>query len=158
MIHETIESFIKEVGKTGKLMGIDAGRVNIGIAVSDFGRLIATPKTTIKRKSNAIDFPIFQDLMKQNQIVGIVMGLPLNALKQETESSKYIKRLTESLNEFLEKQNTPTHIIYHDEAMSSKEAEEMLIETFDISRQKRKKIIDKVASGYILQNFLDKLN
>jgi len=158
MIHDTIESFIKAVGKTGKLMGIDAGRVNVGIAVSDFGRLIATPKTTIKRKSNAIDFPIFQDLIKQNQVVGIVMGLPLNAQKEETESSKYIKRLTESLNKFLEEHKTPTHIIYHDEAMSSKEAEEMLIDTFDISRQKRKKIIDKVASGYILQSFLDKVN
>lgn len=156
MIHETIESFIKGAGETGKLMGVDAGRVNIGIAVSDYGRLIATPKTTIRRKSNAIDFPIFKDLINKNQIVGIVMGLPLNALQQETDSSKYIKRLTESLNEFLEKEKVPTHIIYHDEGLTSKEAEEMLINTFDISRQKRKKIIDKVASGYILQRFLDK--
>jgi len=156
MICKDIEAFNDNIKKSGRLMGVDMGRINIGVAVSDESRLIATPRTTIKRKSNATDFEIFANFIKENEIVGIVMGLPLSAEGKDTDTSKYVQRFTEGLNEFLQaNHNLSIPIYYHNEAMSSKYAEDMLINSFDLSRQKRKKVIDKVAAGYILQDVLD---
>ena len=63
---------------TGRLLGIDLGTKTIGLAISDGLQMTATPAETIKRKKFGVDAEQILKLIDENQIVGIVIGLPLN--------------------------------------------------------------------------------
>ncbi|MFC1659490.1 Holliday junction resolvase RuvX [Pseudomonadota bacterium] len=162
MIYNKICDFNKFLNNKGRgrLISIDLGRVNIGIAISDENRIIVTPKMTIKRKSNEKDFEQIYNLINENKVIGVVIGLPLNMKGDETEFSAYVRKFGDSFNSYIIgkqdiKNDKEIGIIYFDERLTSQMAEDMLIDTFNLSRQKRKKIIDKVAAGYILEGFLN---
>ena len=134
----------------GRIMGLDDGDKTIGVSVSDLMGLTAQPVTTIKRVSKKKDIESLKEIIKEKQVIKIVSGLPKNM--NGTLGPQGEKVL--SFCEFL-KEETKIEIEFFDERLSTVQAERSLLEG-DISRQKRKKVIDMLAAVIILQGYLDR--
>lgn len=130
-------------------MALDVGDKRIGIAVSDETNIISTAVDVIERKTLKQDIERIKDFTKEYKIGKIIVGLPLTM-----KGTKSIQ--TEKVNKFIdrlgEKINIP--VIPFDERLSTAQGERLLIKA-DISRRKRKTLIDKVAAQIILQTYLD---
>lgn len=132
-----------------RIMGIDYGDVRMGIAFSDLSRTIATGYETYVRKSLEQDITHLKDLIQEKSVKKIVMGLPLNMDGSQgirvQATYDFASKLKESINIPIE---------YVDERLTSVEAEKFLIDQ-DVSRKKRKQVIDKMSAVLILQEYLD---
>ncbi|WP_411504011.1 Holliday junction resolvase RuvX [Brevibacillus centrosporus] len=132
-----------------RLMGLDVGDKTIGVAVSDELGWTAQGVETIKRQSKAKDFARLQELIAQYQVGAIVVGLPKNmngTIGPRAELCQSFGKLLQ------EKTSLPVHM--WDERLTTMAAERMLISA-EVSRQKRKTVIDKMAATLILQGYLD---
>ncbi len=133
-------------------MGLDVGSVTVGVAVSDLLGWTAQPVETIRINEDQGDFGFkrLTQLIEENGVKTVVIGLPKNmnnSIGPRAEASMaYGDRLLKVLPDL--------NIVYQDERLSTSQAERMLI-SGDVSRAKRKKVIDKVAAVIILQNYLD---
>lgn len=133
-----------------RIMGLDVGDKTIGVAISDLLQLTAQGITTIKRESKVKDYGILEELIKEYDVKKVVVGLPKNMDGTiGPQAEKTIKFAEKLKNKF------KIELIYEDERLTTKAAEKMLI-SGDVRRDKRKTIIDKVASTYILQSYLDR--
>jgi putative Holliday junction resolvase len=132
-----------------RTMGLDIGTHTIGVAVSDELGITAQGLKTLRRKSMEEDFKEIATIIGQFEIEKIVVGLPKNMNgtlgKQAEIVLKWIKILTDKI---------PVPVVTWDERLSTVEATKILLEA-DLSRRKRKKVIDKVAAVLILQGYLD---
>jgi len=133
-----------------RIMGLDVGEKTIGVAVSDpLGCIAQGIKTVIRVGSELEDIKNIKELTRQYDIELIVVGLPRNmngALgEQGNKIIKFVEKLRNSLN---------IHIETWDERLTTVAAEKMLLSA-NVSRAKRKKVIDKLAAVIILQNYLD---
>ncbi len=135
-----------------RILCIDYGTKNIGIAVSDELGLIGHGLGTIERKSSAYVLERIKELSEQYSADRIVVGLPKNMNGSLGSSAQTVLEFVE----FLKKKLT-LPVVTWDERLSTMAAERVLIEA-DVSRRKRKKVIDKVAAAVILQGYLDSLN
>ena len=132
----------------GRIMGIDYGRVRIGIALTDPLKTIASPYEVYKSVSRKKDIEYFVKLIKEKEVDKIVLGLPLNM--DGSEGERALK--TRVFGDELEKaSNVP--VVYQDERLSSVEAENYLLDG-DLRRDKRKNLIDKVSASIILEDYL----
>lgn len=130
-----------------KILGIDYGRRRIGVAIC--GPLgIANPLTVITRKNNNV-LEEFGEIIEENDVSKIVMGLPKNMDNSEGEMVKEVKEFAQQLQEKFE-----IPIDFCDERLSTWEAQNSL-KNLGMSPNKRKKIIDAVAAALILQNYVD---
>ncbi|MEZ6118987.1 MAG: Holliday junction resolvase RuvX [Pirellulaceae bacterium] len=132
----------------GRLAGIDYGTVRIGIAISDVGQQMASPLDNYTRSGEQADVRRFQRLVREEDIRGFVVGLPLHMNGDESVKSQEARQFgawLESISEL--------PVIFFDERMTSAEAEALLLDV-DMSRAKRKKRLDKLAAQIILTNFL----
>ena len=132
-----------------RTLGLDVGDRTIGVAVSDPFGWTAQGVKTIRRKSKKEDFQELEDLMKEYNIKKIVVGLPKNMNGTLGPQGEKTKAFGEKLKK---KYGLP--VILWDERLSTRAAERTLIEG-DVSRRKRKGIIDKMAAIHILQGYLD---
>ncbi len=132
-----------------RVLGLDLGDKTIGVAVSDAFGWTAQGLTTIKRKDIDSDIARIRELVREWEVSEIVVGLPKNMNStigpQGRKSVEFAKLLEEA---------TGMEILLWDERLSTAAAERMLIEG-DVRREKRKKVIDKVAAAFILQGYLD---
>jgi len=149
MIHNTKKDFLKNIPENSKLAALDVGTKTIGIAVCDETKTITTPKYTIQRKGNKKDIPILLEKLKEYNVSGIVVGLPLSAENQDTEMSLFIKRFAENL----EKQ-TQLLITFQNERLTSHEAKSFMIDQMKVKYSKTQKVIDQIAAACILESFL----
>ena len=133
----------------GKKIGLDVGDVRIGIAVSDMLGMIANARESYTRKGLEKDLRYFTDLAKAENADAFVLGLPKNMDGTEGERGEVTREFGDKLHEF-----SGLPVVYMDERLSTVAAERMLIQA-DVRRDKRKKVIDKVAACIILQNYLD---
>jgi putative Holliday junction resolvase len=129
-------------------LGIDHGLARIGLAVSDVSQLVARELAIINRKSRQEDFERINQIAQEQQIVGIVVGLPFNpeALPGEHTQADTVRLWVERFSE-----TTPLPIVLWDEQLTSADAQEL-------SRQKGRKMrdpIDDLAARVILQSYLD---
>lgn len=134
-----------------RIMGIDYGIRRIGIAVSDPLRITARPLVVIDRISTVEDdIEKIALIVKEQEVSHIVMGTPLNM-----DGSAGI--LTEEVEQFKTKieEKTKVSVELYDERLTTLQAERILVEEADISREKRKKLRDKVAASLILQSWLE---
>jgi len=135
----------------GALMGIDNGKKFIGISISDTTRIIATPKHVIKRGKFSSVCSEIDLLIQEYGICGIVMGLPLgldgNIGSSAQSAMTFARNLSAKIN---------IHILLWDERFSSSAANRML-EEHDIKTKKQRGMVDRIASAYILQGFLDRI-
>src|SRR3989338_9137966 len=130
-------------------MALDAGDKRIGVAVSDETNTIATGIGVIERKANGKDVEKIKDYAKEYNIDKLIVGLPLNLKGEETIQTKKV-------NEFIAvlKENLSIPIETFDERFSTMQCEKFLISA-DVSRKKRKMVLDKMAAQVILQTYLD---
>ena len=138
-----------------KILGLDVGSKTVGIAISDLMGWTAQGLDTLRINEEQDDLGIDQlvKIIKDNQVGTVVIGLPKNmnnSIGFRGEASiKYKEKLQESIPSI--------DIVMWDERLSTMAAERSLLEA-DVSRQKRKKVIDKMAAVFILQGYLDSKN
>lgn len=132
-------------------IALDVGDVRIGVAVSDLLGITANPRETYVRKKNDVDADIayFCEYAKREDADAFVLGLPKNM--DGTEGPR--AEVTRQFGDMLEKASGIS-VYYQDERLTTVSAERMLIDA-DVRREKRKKVIDKVAATIILQAYLD---
>ncbi len=131
-------------------MALDVGDVRIGIAMSDMLGIIANGYETYIRKKNESDFVYLSELIKNNGIGTVVIGLPVNMSGDEGNRAKIVRDFAAELQKRVD-----IPIVFQDERLSTVSAERILLEA-DVSRNKRKTVIDKIAATIILQSYLDK--
>lgn len=132
-----------------RIIGLDVGSKTIGVAVSDEMGWTAQGVTTIIRKSMDSDLEELRKLMDQYNPLEIVVGLPKNMDGTIGKQAEGVLALVETMKKSL---NIP--IITWDERLSTVAANRTLLEA-DLSRKKRKKVINKMAAVFILQGYLD---
>ena len=132
-----------------KILGLDLGSRTIGVAISDDLLLTAQVLTSIKRTILEKDLAVILALVNEYKVQEIGVGLPFNMDGSKGESARKAEEFIEKLREtFLIK------IIPWDERLSTVAAERILLEG-DLSRQKRRKVIDRLSAAIILQGYLD---
>ena len=133
-----------------RTMGLDIGSHTIGVAISDELGITAQGLKTLRRKSMDEDFKEIAGIIRQFEIEKIVVGLPKNmngTLGTQAEIVlKWIKVLIDKIH---------VQVVTWDERLSTVGASKILLEA-DLSRRKRKRVIDKLAAVLILQGYLDK--
>lgn len=137
--------------RDARLLGLDVGSKTIGLALSDRGWRIATPLETLKRTKFRKDLRALKALVTEHQIVGLVIGWPLNMNGSEGPRCQSTRSFAENIQEDL-----PLPICFWDERLSTVASERALLEA-DMSRKRREEVIDKMAASYILQGVLDSL-
>ncbi len=147
------KEFAENFAPSRALMSFDVGLKRIGIAVCDKRHSLVTPVQTFTREKFSLDAPKLIALIKEWQIGGLVIGLPLHMDGQESTMSQSVRDLIRNLQKFGEFPER-IQITFFDERMSSQKAEDFLINELDMSRAKRKKSIDQLAAVQILENFL----
>ncbi len=135
-----------------KILGLDLGTRTLGIAISDHMEILASPVETYRFKDGDYESAIvyLEKYIKQYGLTKIIIGLPLHMTGEVGESAKLII----NFKELLEKRYK-IEVVTIDERWSTKSAQRTLIEA-DISRAKRKNLIDKMAAVVILQSYLDR--
>lgn len=132
-----------------RLMGLDVGDKRIGIALSDEGALIASPRETLERSGNRKDIRHMLELAAREEVSEIVVGMPFSMDGSIGAQAHKVERFVEAL-----RAETDIRITTWDERLTTVSAERALLEG-DVSRAKRKKTIDRVAAALILQGYLD---
>ena len=132
-----------------KILGLDLGSKTIGVAISDDLFLTAQVLTSIHRTTLEKDLAVIVDLVDQYGVEEIVVGLPINMDGSTGDSARKAETFIEQLRETL-----PIKIIPWDERLSTVAAERILLEG-DLSRKKRRKVIDRLSAAIILQGYLD---
>lgn len=135
-----------------RILGLDVGSKTIGVAISDPLGWTAQGITTIRRKNKSSDLEEVKKICDEYSVETIVIGLPKNMNGTIGESGERVLALAEEIKEF-----TGISIEMWDERLTTVAAHKSMIAA-DFSREKRKKIVDKVAAVYILQGYLDKLS
>lgn len=132
-----------------RVMALDYGEVRIGIAMSDITRFLASGYENYTRKGLEIDCKHIADIVSNNNVKIIVMGLPLNMDGSKGERVEKTYAFAEELKKY-----SDAEIVYLDERLTSVSAEKILISA-DVSRKKRKEVLDKLSATIILQDYLD---
>lgn len=133
-----------------RIMSLDVGSRTIGIACSDALYLTAQGIETIRRTSLANDFKRLQELISEYEVEELVVGMPKNMNGTKGDRAAKTEEFVAKMQEVI---STP--VTFWDERLSTVMAERSLIEA-DVSRKKRKGVIDKMAAVVILQGYLDR--
>ena len=133
----------------GRLAGIDFGTVRIGIAICDQNQSFASPVENYQRRELEEDARRFQQLVEREDIVGIVIGLPISTDGQETAKSREARKFGTWLGEV-----TSLPVRFHDERFTTSLAHELMI-AGNIKASKRKKRLDMIAAQQMLQAYLE---
>lgn len=134
-----------------RILGLDVGDKTIGVAISDLLQLTAQGITTIRREGLKKDLKALEGIIDEYEVKEIVIGLPKNMNGSIGPQGEKVLKFGERI-----KNRFKMQVLYIDERLTTVSAERILIEG-DMRREKRKKIIDKVAATYILQLHLDSL-
>lgn len=133
----------------GVLLGIDYGTKRVGVAVSDMYQRYSSPLHNYQRQSRQTDERFFRNAIQEFRAVGLVVGLPVHLSGDESEKSREARAYARWLSAFLK-----LPVAFQDERFTSTHAQAILMQS-DLSKQKRKDRIDKLAAQILLQAFLD---
>ena len=141
-----------------RILGLDVGNKTVGVAVSDPLGVIATGVTTIERVGIRKDTGKVIDYIKEYGCDTVVMGLPLSLDGSDSVQTQNVRDFRTMLENKLKSSGplSKVKIEWQDERYSTVEAEEVLIEA-NMSREDRKRIIDRQAAIVILQRYLDRM-
>lgn len=132
----------------GRVLALDVGTKTIGVAITDPLRMLAHPVCTIARKGVRRDTERIKQIIAEREVKEVVVGLPLELDGTEARPARLARQVGEAV---AASEGLP--VSYVDERFSSVEAERRLIQA-DVSRQRRKAIIDQQAAVVILESFL----
>ena len=148
----SIDEFKTIIGKNSRLLGIDPGNKNIGFAISDENKKIATPLKIIKKTSFNLFLGEINQIIKDNQIKGIIVGNPINMDGTLGKSAQSTQSFTQNLS-----QNISIPIALWDERLSS-EGSFSITKDLGTNTSNRVKKLDKNAAAFILQGAIDYLS
>jgi putative Holliday junction resolvase len=146
-----IEDLRTRLPPGARLLGLDVGTKTIGLALSDVTCAIATPYETLKRTKFTNDAKAIREVVENNQVGGLVIGLPINLDGSEGPRAQSTRAFARNLA-----QHVDVPMAFWDERLSTAAVERHLIEA-DASRKRRAEVIDRMAAAYILQGALDRL-
>lgn len=132
-----------------RILAVDPGQVNIGLALSDPTGTIANPLTVFKHVSRPIDAATIAQIAAENGAGLIVVGQALDADDQPTPQSRRAKRLAGAIRD-----QTNRPVVLWDESGSTQAARQVQLE-MGTARRKRSGHLDELAATYILQTYLD---
>ena len=135
--------------REGRILALDVGRKRIGIAVSDPLGITAQGLKVLERKNWDTDLARLQEIARPYEVQEILVGLPRHMDGRLGEQAEEILTLARALGEAL-----GAKVVTWDERLSTVEAERLLI-TADLSRARRRRVVDQVAATLILQAYLD---
>jgi len=148
-----IKEFKQQIKPYKAILGFDYGSKRLGIAVSDLMQSIATAYKIWPRADWAKDVAEIKRIVAEKEVGAFVYGLPLQMDGGEGEIAKEVRAFAEKMAKEI-----PLPYMFWDERLSSAAMERFLIKEVDMSRAKRKKVLDASAAAYILQGALDAMN
>ncbi|MCH2376871.1 MAG: Holliday junction resolvase RuvX [Pelagibacterales bacterium] len=148
----TIEEFKKNIDNNSRLLGIDPGKKNIGIAICDENKVVATPLKIIKKNKFQILLKEIQEIIKENNIKGVVIGNPINMDGSFGKASQSATGFAKNLSI-----NITIPIVLWDERLSS-EGSFKITRDLGSNVTDRVKKLDKNAAAFILQGAIDFLS
>jgi len=132
-----------------RIMALDIGDRTIGVACSDEGLVLASPVETIRRRGPKADSIRVDDLVKERAVSRVIAGLPLTMRGEAGPQSAKVVEFVGTL-----KRRLKVPVEMWDERLTTREAERTLIAA-NLSRARRKEVIDQMAAVLILQTYLD---
>lgn len=135
-----------------RYIGLDLGTKTLGISISDETKTIATPLKVLRFSENNYEetFLELQDIVKEFKVEKVVLGLPKNMNNtvgdRALQTMEFQRKIKSLLN---------LEVVLQDERLSTVSAHNYLLEA-NLSRKKRKNVVDKMAANIILQTYLDK--
>ena len=152
MMTNVSKQFREIIPLKNSILGLDLGKKRVGVAVSDINQKVASPYLVIENKKFTEITNIIENIILEKNICAIIIGDPINmdgSIGPKSQSSRsFVNNLSKEIN---------IPILLWDERLTTVSAERSLLEA-DLSRKKRKQIIDKIAASIILQSFLEYLN
>jgi putative Holliday junction resolvase len=137
------------VSAAGRLLGVDYGKVRVGLAVTDAERRLASPLDTYTRRNAELDARFFRELVAAEEIAGVVVGLPLHNDGREGEQALAARAFGHWLAAA-----TGLPVSYWDERFTTVEAEGLLLSA-GLTNKGRKARRDRVAAQIMLQSYLE---
>jgi len=134
----------------GRLLGIDYGRVRIGVSVSDETKMIARPLCCLEFKKDFID-KLQKELKPLLPIEQVIIGLPLDMRGKDSPMTEEVRKFADYLGKALQ-----LPIVLWDERLTSAQAERQLRDA-GMKRKQRAEFNDTLAAALILQSYLDSL-
>lgn len=138
------------------LLGLDPGRVVIGVAIANPARTLASPLTGLKRTKLTTDLATLAQIVKERNVGGIVMGLPKNMDGTEGPAAQAARTFASLLLKKGPASLADMPVAFWDERFSTAAVTRFMLED-DMSRKRRDETVDKAAAAYILQGALDAL-
>lgn len=132
-----------------RALGLDPGTKRIGVAVSDISGTVASPLCVLQRRSHAVDLEALARLVRDEEAVVVVIGLPLHMDGRESPSAKAARRLGAELAKLID-----VPVDFHDERRTTAQAERDMADA-GLSGPRRRQVVDKIAAGIMLQSWLD---
>ena len=132
-----------------RILAIDPGKVRIGLAVSDAERRLASPLAIYTRKNDELDAKFFRDLVAEEEIGLLLVGLPVHTTGNEGIQAQAARGLGEKLQSW-----TGLPCVFYDERFTTQFAESALWNA-GLTHRRRKERRDKVAAQMLLQNYLE---
>lgn len=134
-----------------RAMGLDIGSVTVGVSLSDGLKMIASSYTVIRyEQENEELFQKIVDIIKNEEVDEVIVGMPYHMNGDFSLGCERTRRFEEQIKKLID-----IKIVEVDERMSTVTAQNALL-SFDVSRKKRKQVVDKVAATVILQSYLDR--
>ncbi|GMV49714.1 MAG: Holliday junction resolvase RuvX [Nitrospira sp.] len=134
--------------KGRRILAIDHGAKRIGFALSDELGWTAQPLETLHRKNLESDLRHIQQLVRDHDVGMVLVGMPFKLDGELGPAAKVVEAFIQTLSPMI-----PVPVVTWDERMTTRSAEEVLIAA-DVSRRKRKGIVDRVAAAILLQSYL----
>lgn len=133
----------------GRLLGVDHGDRRVGLALSDPIPMIATPLKTLTVHDAQETIVAIKEIVKEFDVVLVVVGLPIGMKGQETAQTKHVKKFADDLI------NNGINVTLQDERLTSVSAKRSIIEQ-QIKLNKNKGLVDQIAATILLQQYIDK--
>lgn len=149
MIGQDPAAFAAALPAGGRLIGLDLGTKTIGTALCDAGWSFASPATLVRRRKFSEDKAALSAMIREQSVVGLVIGLPLNLDGSEGPRSQSTRAFARNVADL-------GPVLLWDERWSTQAVTRTLIEQ-DASRAKRAELVDRMAAAYILQGAIDAL-
>jgi putative holliday junction resolvase len=138
-----------------KYLGIDYGARRVGIALSDINKIFSFSKGHLKNDSNLLSN--LMGIIKQENIIKIIIGYPLNLKSQKTAQTLEVDKFIDAFKSNLTKNQLTTEIICEDERLSSRLAQDYINKSeLKLKRKRDKGLVDEISASIILQSYLDK--
>jgi len=135
--------------RTGRLAAIDYGTVRIGVAITDPDQRLASPLENYTRQGQEADARWLTRLVREERLVGFVVGLPVHTSGQESQKSGEARRFGKWVADL-----TGLPVRFFDERYTSAQAEALLLDA-ELTKKRRKERLDKLAAQILLAAYLE---